>query len=44
MCEKIGFEVILLKRLRISNIYLNDLQEGKFEYLTKDEINSILNN
>ena len=44
MCEKIGFEVILLKRLRISNIYLNDLQEGKFEYLTKDEINSILSN
>ena len=44
MCEKFGFEVILLKRLRISNIYLNDLQEGKFEYLTKDEINSILNN
>ena len=44
MCEKVGFEVILLKRFRISNIYLNDLQEGKFEYLTKDEINSILNN
>lgn len=44
MCEKVGFEVILLKRLKISNIYLNDLQEGKFEYLTKDEINSILNN
>lgn len=44
MCEKVGFEVILLKRLRISNIYLNDLQEGKFEHLTKDEINSILNN
>lgn len=44
MCEKVGFEVILLKRLRISNIYLNDLQEGKFEYLTKEEINSILNN
>ena len=44
MCEKVGFEVILLKRLRISNIYLNDLQEGKFEYLTKNEINSILNN
>lgn len=44
MCENVGFEVILLKRLRISNIYLNDLQEGKFEYLTKDEINSILNN
>ena len=44
MCKKVGFEVILLKRLRISNIYLNDLQEGKFEYLTKDEINSILNN
>ena len=43
MCEKVGFEVVVLKRLRISNIYLNDLEEGKFEYLTEEEINSVLN-
>lgn len=44
MCEKVGFEVILLKRIRIAEIYLNELKEGDFEYLTKEEINSILNN
>lgn len=43
MCEKVGFEVILLKRIRIAEIYLNKLKEGDFEYLTKEEINSILN-
>lgn len=42
MCEKVGFEVVVLKRLRISDIYLNDLEEGKFEYLTKEEIYSVL--
>ena len=44
MCQKIGFEVIILKRLRISNILLNNLKEGTFEHLTEDEINSILKN
>ena len=43
MCEKVGFEVIILKRLRISDIYLNDLKEGKFEYLSREEIESVLN-
>ena len=43
MCEKVGFEVIILKRLRISDIYLNDLKEGKFEYLSIEEIESVLN-
>ncbi|MEI0603553.1 pseudouridine synthase [Brachyspira alvinipulli] len=42
MCQKIGFEVIVLKRLRIADILLNDLKEGDFQYLTKDEIYSIL--
>ncbi|WP_028330622.1 pseudouridine synthase [Brachyspira alvinipulli] len=42
MCQKIGFEVIILKRLRIADILLNDLKEGCFQRLTKDEINSIL--
>lgn len=42
MCEKVGFEVILLKRIRIANIYLNELKEGDFEYLTREEIDSIL--
>ena len=42
MCQKIGFEVIILKRLRINNIFLNELKEGKFEYLTKEEIDCIM--
>ena len=42
MCEKVGFEVIILKRLRINNIFLNELKEGKFEYLTEEEINCIM--
>ena len=44
MCQKIGFEVIILKRLRIADILLNDLKEGTFKHLTQNEINSILNN
>ena len=44
MCQKIGFEVIILKRLRIADILLNDLKEGTFKHLTQNEINSVLNN
>ncbi|MEI0487530.1 pseudouridine synthase [Brachyspira intermedia] len=44
MCQKIGFEVIILKRLRISGILLGDLKEGSFTNLTKEEIDSILKN
>ena len=43
MCKKIGFEVIILKRIRIANILLNNLKEGAYQYLTQYEINSILN-
>lgn len=42
MCQKIGFEVIILKRLRIADILLDDLKEGSFEHLNKKEIESIL--
>ena len=44
MCSKCGFEVIKLKRVRIMNISLNDLPIGKWRYLTKKELNDILNN
>ncbi len=44
MCQKIGFEVVILKRLRIAEILLNDLKEGTFKHLTQNEINSVLNN
>ncbi|EKV57204.1 pseudouridine synthase [Brachyspira hampsonii] len=42
MCQKVGFEVIILKRLRIADILLDDLKEGSFKHLTKNEINSVL--
>lgn len=42
MCQKVGFEVIILKRLRIADILLNDLKEKEFKHLSEDEIKSIL--
>ena len=42
MCQKVGFEVIILKRLRIADILLEDLPNGAFQHLTEKEINSIL--
>ncbi|ASJ20935.1 pseudouridine synthase [Brachyspira hampsonii] len=44
MCQKVGFEVIILKRLRIADILLDDLKEGSFKHLTKNEIDSVLKN
>jgi len=38
MCDKIGHPVISLKRIRIGEIYLDDLPEGKWRHLTKEEI------
>ena len=43
MCSKVGFEVVILKRLRIESILLDNLKEGEFKELNKEEINSILN-
>ncbi|CDR30795.1 Ribosomal large subunit pseudouridine synthase F [Acholeplasma oculi] len=38
MTENLGFHVVELKRIRIMHIYLNDLQDGYWRYLTKDEL------
>lgn len=38
MCEKINHEVIKLKRISVGKVYLHDLEEGKWRYLTGDEI------
>lgn len=38
MCETLGYEVISLKRIRIMNIELGDLEKGKWRELTKEEI------
>ncbi|MCI8363652.1 MAG: pseudouridine synthase [Eubacterium sp.] len=38
MCEYFGYRVVSLKRIRIMNIYLNILPEGKWRYLTEEEL------
>ena len=41
MLEALGNEVAFLKRVRIKNILLGSLRVGKYEYLTKREVESI---
>lgn len=38
MCQHLGYRVKKLKRIRIMNIKLKDIPEGRWRYLTKDEI------
>ncbi len=38
MCEAIGHRVIELKRISIDRIKLGDLEEGKYRYMTKEEV------
>ena len=38
MCEYFGYRVVSLKRIRIMNIYLDLLPEGKWRYLTEEEL------
>ena len=42
MCEAIGKKVLALHRAKIGNIDVKDLKIGKWRYLTKEEIESIL--
>jgi len=42
MCEAIGKKVIALHRTKIGNIGVKDLKLGTWRYLTKHEINQIL--
>lgn len=41
MCETIGFPVISLKRIEVGSIKLGDLPDGKWRFLTKDEVKSL---
>ena len=41
MCEYFGYHVRTLKRIRIMNIELGDLPEGKWRYLTDDEMREL---
>ncbi len=43
MCEAVKNPVVHLRRVRIGNINLGDLESGKWRELTDDEVNFILN-
>lgn len=38
MCEKVGLEVVDLKRIRIGKLQLGYLEEGKYELIKKEDI------
>ncbi|MDA0149255.1 23S rRNA pseudouridine(2604) synthase RluF [Vibrio sp. LaRot3] len=42
MCEALGYEVFKLRRVRIMNISLDGIPNGRWRYLSDDEINEIL--
>ena len=42
MCEALGYEVFKLRRVRIMNISLDGIPNGKWRYLSDDEVAEIL--
>ncbi|MDN3614346.1 23S rRNA pseudouridine(2604) synthase RluF [Vibrio gallaecicus] len=42
MCEALGYEVFKLRRVRIMNISLDGIPNGKWRYLSDDEVTEIL--
>jgi len=42
MCEALGYEVFKLRRVRIMNISIDGIPNGKWRYLTETEIDHIL--
>tara|TARA_B110001450_G_scaffold239288_1_gene247049 strand:- start:179 stop:925 length:747 start_codon:yes stop_codon:yes gene_type:complete len=43
MCEHLGYEVVSLKRLRIMNIHLGNLEIGEWRNLTEKELTELKN-
>ena len=41
MSKALGYEVIFLKRIRIMNILIDEIEEGKWIMLNKEEINTL---
>lgn len=41
MCDSVGLEVLDLQRIRIGNIKLDNLPEGKYRFLSQTEIDSL---
>lgn len=42
MCDSLGYKVVKLKRIRIMNILLGDLEVGKYREVTKQEYDKLL--
>lgn len=42
MCQKLGYRVVKLKRIRIMNIKLADLKTGRWRNLTKGELQQLM--
>ncbi len=42
MCQALGYEVVKLKRVRITNLTLRDIPLGKWRYLTTTEVDTLL--
>ena len=42
MCEELGYKVTSLKRIRIMNIHLGGLKEGKYRQLSEEEIKELV--
>jgi pseudouridine synthase len=42
MAEAVGNEVVRLHRLRVSSLHLGDLEEGKWRYVSKEEVSSLV--
>jgi len=42
MCEKFGYNVLKLKRVRIGNIELGDLSVGRYRKLNNKEMERLL--
>lgn len=38
MCLTLGYKVVFLQRIRILNVFLEGIEEGKWKYISKDEI------
>ena len=43
MCKSLGYEVTFLKRIRIMNILIDGIEEGKWRNLSIKEINTLKN-
>ncbi|MFC1732942.1 pseudouridine synthase [candidate division KSB1 bacterium] len=43
ICQKVGLPVVRLKRIRIKNLKLGGLPEGKWRFLQPDEVESLKN-